>query len=277
MTSSQTQNATGASEVYELIVRSSPTKSQRVCFQKDETTNMTYLEFSSVPESIEESFVEGKEALHMHVKRTTISKALARAVIHGLTEKEVVVLSSMSHQACNQAVKAVAIASVRTPCFFRVLSKTISKNEADFTEVNLIVWKPTAKSGQRNVNTIFFFGTIQQMSQEQYLIRVATQLHTNCPDCTKIPQTFDSIQHAIDSFVSVIQFEGHHEMKQQSEQIPTNPLHCTVDLISDEPGIVVTSGSEPTIIRLDHSEHEVQLDTNQNKKSKKAQVFQIKS
>ena len=141
-TQSESQRVMGAVQVHNALCAAPEDAWHCVEFHKDETSNMTYLTLTraTVPDAAR------AEGAKMMVSRTTVSKALARALLHGLEAAETVTLAAMGPHACNQAVKAVAIASLRTPCFFRVARRDASAAEgAPSIEVGLTVWRARAE------------------------------------------------------------------------------------------------------------------------------------
>ena len=141
LTSSESQRVMGAVQVHDALCAAPEDAWHCVEFRKDDASSMTYLALTRVA-------VPGAERVggsKMMVSRTTVSKALARALLHGLEAEETVTLASMGPHACNQAVKAVAIASLRTPCFFRVARRDASATGgAPSVEIALTVWKARA-------------------------------------------------------------------------------------------------------------------------------------
>ena len=80
----------------------------------------------------------------MRVKRDTLTKHLAHALVSALTTNEAVVLASAGSNACNQSFKAIAVASNTVPCAFHVVKTNIVLHGVDTCEVDLVVQRAPA-------------------------------------------------------------------------------------------------------------------------------------
>ena len=135
MSGEVTRSAMGASQVYDIIANASPLETFRVEFKMKDT--MSYIELTSSTEFACATI--SPTTMIMNVKRTTVSKALARAMLHTFNTQSVC-LATMGMHACNQAVKAVAIASLKSPCFFNVVKEHV--DPATPAQIKLVIWRP---------------------------------------------------------------------------------------------------------------------------------------
>jgi len=78
---------------------------------------------------------------------------------------------------------------------------------------------------------------------EDYLdkmLNFAIKYHSNVPnELKKIPNNFTNLDNALEYFQNALEYETHSSLKDNSKIITDDPTLYTVNLDSDEPGIIL--------------------------------------
>ena len=103
------------------------------------------------------------------------------------------------------------------------------------------------------------------------MLNFAVSTHNYKPDKSdKIPEYLNNLESAIDSFKNALQHEAYYSMQKKENSID-NPILHSVNLDTDEPGIVIGDDKDKLIV---HTKQKIN-NTNTEKKIYKPKTIEV--
>ena len=103
------------------------------------------------------------------------------------------------------------------------------------------------------------------------MLNFAVKYHSNInPNLIKIPENLENINNAKEYFTKALEYETHNSLQQETDKTK-NPILYSVDLDTEEPGIIIGDLDDKQEL-LVYSKTKKEISNNSNNTSKKKKL-----